>query len=221
MAIDGACRRNGKPDCVASGAVFIEEVSEGCRYETKTLSAYEVGSTNQRGELLALRTALSHAFSTNKSAQIITDSEYIFNAMTKEWHVGWAGRDWLTASFEPVKNSDLWKDIQRIYNSCIDKDLEIDFYHIKGHCIPFGKVTANGLLSIDPTGETLLREMYDKYDTVAYTTRLETLKAANELSLKNNGFLLTDDILRHFVVINAMADAIATRCVDAANSLMD
>lgn len=86
IAIDGACRRNGKPDCIASGGVFIEqytiEGNERNLVGTKILSNYEIQSTNQRGELLALITALDYVWSAKQSTQIVTDSEYIFNAMT-------------------------------------------------------------------------------------------------------------------------------------------
>lgn len=223
IAIDGACRRNGKPDCVASGGVFIEHYDEEAQLVgTKLLSNYETGSTNQRGELLALITALDYAWSAKQPTQIITDSEYIFNAMTKEWFVGWESRGWLTAAYEPVKNNDLWRAIKQVYDKCRDEDVDITFYHIKGHCISFGKVTANTLLTKDTTGMTLLNEVYKKYDATALNgPKAENIKAANVLSVKNNGFEFTPEIIRHFVVINTVADAIATKCVDAADALMD
>lgn len=224
IAIDGACRRNGKPDCIASGGVFIEqyaiEGNDRTLVGTKILSNYEIQSTNQRGELLALITALDYVWSAKQSTQIVTDSEYIFNAMTKEWFVGWESREWLTASYEPVKNSDLWREIKHAYDKCKADDIDITFYHVKGHCIPFGKVTANTLLTKDSTGTTLITEVYKKYDSVAYTTKKQILEDANELSYKNNGFYMPNEIQRHFVVINTMADAIATKCVEAADALM-
>jgi ribonuclease HI len=223
ISIDGACRRNGKPDCVASGGVFIEQYSgdgdEKTLVGTKILSNYEIQSTNQRGELLALITALDYVWSAKQPTQIITDSEYIFNAMTKEWFIGWESREWMTASYEPVKNSDLWREIKHSYDMCILADIDITFYHIKGHCIPFGKVTANTLLKKDDTGQLLLKEVYKKYD-LSRETKQDKLQEANELSWKNNGFYMPHEIQRHFVVINVMADAIATKCVDAADALM-
>lgn len=184
----------------------------------KALSCYEVQSTNQRGELLALLSALDYIWASKQPTQVITDSEYIFNAMTKEWYVGWESRDWLTSAYEPVKNSDMWKEIKHAYEKCKSADIDITFYHIKGHCIPFGKVTANTLLHEDPTGAKLFGAMCYKFDSVA-TLKVDKLREAQELSVKNNGFTLEPDILRKFVVMNSMADAIATKCVDAADSL--
>lgn len=223
IAIDGACRRNGKPDCVASGGVFVKQYNEeNTLVATQLLSVWEVKSTNQRGELLALLKALDYICSSKQNAQIITDSEYLFNAMTKEWYIGWESRDWMTAAYEPVKNSDIWRSIKQVYETCInERNLDILFYHVKGHCIPFGKVTANTLLNVDPTGRALLEEVYKKYDKVASTPKTQQLlEKANELSLKNNGYTLSEEVLRDFVAANVVVDAIATKCVDAADSLM-
>lgn len=219
ISIDGACRRNGKPDCVAAGGVFVATYKDNKIVSTKILSNYEVESTNQRGELLALLTALDHIWVVKQEAQIITDSEYLFNAMTKEWYSGWFAKDWITVSGDPVKNKDIWQNIRQMYLKCVDAGIEIAFYHIKGHCIPFGKVTANGLIDMDTTGLRLLGAVYSKYDTCYYKYE-DKLQNANLLSQKNNGFFLEMSLLRRFVVMNVMADAIATKCVDAADALM-
>lgn len=220
IAIDGACRRNGKPDCIAAGGLYIEHYSDaGDIEQTRAVSCYEIQSTNQRGELLALLVALDYVWSAKQPTQIVTDSEYLFNTMTKEWFVGWESRGWKTASFEPVKNSDMWREIKYVYDKCLLDGIDIVFYHIKGHCIPFGKVTANALLTKDPTGHALKFEVYKKYDAAA-PSKAAKLREANELSIKNNGFAFEDYKLRHFVVINTMADAIATKCVEAADKMM-
>lgn len=218
IAIDGACRRNGKPDCVSAAGVFIREFDEDTKQPicSRRISNFEARSTNQRGELHALLLALNYASAVNKSAKIITDSEYIFNTMTKEWYVGWESRGWKTAAFEPVKNADLWKLIVDAYKSCPS---EVLFYHIKGHCISMGKVTATSLLGADETGEELYMAARRKYETVCTTSRADALKAARELSIKNNGFDLVDTVLKMFVCLNTVADAIATRTVELADSL--
>jgi ribonuclease HI len=221
ISIDGACRRNGKPDCVAAGGVFIQQFDSDLKLQqTSILSNYETASTNQRGELLALLTALDHIWSAKQYTQIVTDSEYLFNAMTKEWYKSWQHKGWVTAVGEPVKNRDLWQEISNAYCRCEDAGIEITFYHIKGHCIPFGKVTANTLLTKDTTGVHLMAEVLLKYDSVCTSTKKDLLEQANALSERNNGFKLPPDKLRQFVVSNVIADAIATKCVEAADALM-
>lgn len=221
ISIDGACRRNGKADCVAAAGVFIQQFDSDLELQqTSIRSNYETKSTSQRGELLALLTSLDYIWSAKQPTQVVTDSEYLFNAMTKEWCRGWQSKGWRTAIGEPVKNKDLWQEISSAYSKCVDAGIEIIFYHIKGHCIPFGKVTANTLLTKDNTGLQLMLESLRKYRIVCGTSRLDALYQANILSEKNNGFKLTPDKLCQFVVANTVADAVATKCVDAADALM-
>lgn len=230
ISIDGACRRNGKPDCVSAGGVFIQTYTGQELISNHTISEYELNSTSQRGEILALLTALRYIKVAMKhlgiqmcETQIITDSEYLFNTMNKEWVYSWSQKGWITSTGEPVKNRDLWEQILAEHSYCTSQGIEITFYHIKGHVIPFGKVTASTLLRADASGGKLLKALYDKYDATLDNiteSRLLLLDKANTLSLKNNGFELTPKLLRDFVVNNTMADIIATECVEAADTLM-
>jgi ribonuclease HI len=221
IAIDGACRRNGKPDCTASGGLFIQAFDDngndiGCAIR----GAYEYCSTNQRGELLALLKALSIVWKNDYSdVTIVTDSEYIFNAMTKQWYKNWIANDWLTRDGNPVKNRDLWENIARYADKCERAENEIIFYHVKGHCIPFGTVTATTSLESDKTGRALLEMVQTKFDNVACSKRT-LFEHAAELSMKNNGFApdINGPVFKSWVVANVMADAIATKVVDEADS---
>lgn len=222
ISIDGACRRNGKPDCLSAGGLFIQEFGESLDepVQTGTMAEYELQSTNQRGEMHALKAALEFLWPRKQQAQIITDSEYLFNAMTKGWVTSWARKGWVTATGEPVKNKDLWEAIHRERKRCVDNNVEVMFYHIKGHCIPFGKVTANSLLSKDSTGQALFNEVKAKYATSQDKDSVKkNIEKAKGLSIKNNGFELDEETLSRFVCANVMADAIATKCVDTADAL--
>lgn len=215
ISIDGACRRNGKPDCVSAGGVFVQRIRPGYVPETLTMSICEHSSTNQRGELSALYLALQYLQAHLVDAIIVTDSEYLFNAMTKKWYDNWANKGWLTATGEPVKNIDLWKNIASVIHE-VELSSDVAFYHIKGHCISFGKVTATKLLDEDLSGKTLLRQVTNKFVDSA-SDKFGTFKAAQELSVKNNGYELPDDVFKRFVIANTMADAIATRAVEIAD----
>jgi len=93
ISIDGACRRNGKPNCVSAGGVFIMHYNNTLELtHTALKSNYELESTNQRGEMLALLTAIDYVYDSKQSAQVITDSEYLFNTMTKNWVGNWRTR---------------------------------------------------------------------------------------------------------------------------------
>lgn len=218
ISIDGACRRNGKPDCTASGGVFIQQFDENRRrVATAVLSAYEYNSTNQRGELLALLKALEYAYSADMEAVVVTDSEYIFNAMTKAWYVNWMHNDWRTRSGDPVKNKDIWLEIAQVCRRLCNADIEVVFYHVKGHCIPFGRVTADNALDRDSSGAWLHSLVQARYDGVA-PTKHTVFDAALKLSERNNGFAPGPNIFKEWVTANVVADAIATKVVDAADS---
>jgi ribonuclease HI len=217
FAIDGACRRNGKPDCISAGGLFIQRFGEnGELWSCSTTGVVDYESTNQRGELLALIKALSVIVDTCTeecdSATIVTDSEYIFNAMTKNWIISWESKGWITAEGNDVKNKDLWMHVSKLV-----KQLRIDiaYYHIKGHTIPFGKVTANKLIAEDVTGRKFLKAFKADYDKKK-DAKAEALRKANELSMRNNDFALTEEMLKDFVSINAVADAVANYIVDEA-----
>ena len=40
--------------------------------------------------------------------ELMSDSRYVIDAMTKNWLKGWKAKGWKTASNQPVKNQDLW-----------------------------------------------------------------------------------------------------------------
>lgn len=222
IAIDGACRRNGKPDCVSAGGVFILHINdEGKATHCETQYTVEYESTNQRGELNALIEALKYIHNSRvTAAQILTDSEYLFNAMTKSWYSRWEFNDWRTASGDAVKNRDLW---ERVGNLVDVMQAEVTYYHIKGHLISFGKSTASRFLETDGTGKLLYKEVFSKFNELSEertATFVSNMEYAQELSKKNNGFELPKRELRNFVVMNTMADAVATRAVEAVDSLM-
>lgn len=217
IAIDGACRRNGKPDCTASGGVFIKHLDDDYCVATKVLSAYEYNSTNQRGELLALLKALEYIYSADMEACVVTDSEYIFNAMTKKWYDSWRNNNWCTRAGDPAKNVDIWREIAHAADKCERAEIEVHYYHVKGHCIPFGRVTADTALDKDSTGYSLYNMVQTRYDTLA-PTKQKVFDAAKELSERNNGFVPHDSVFKKWVIANVVADAIATKVVDAADS---
>lgn len=210
IAIDGACRRNGKPDCISTGGVYVHWLNTDGTIKCHFSFALTEGkSTNQRGELLALYKALHYILDAQDDAIIITDSEYIFNAMTKEWTKRWSANGWKTAGGDAVKNRDLWSEIHTVSECISQSDKSVSYYHIKGHCIPFGAVTADRLLSDDGSGEKLYKEVLKKYITVA-PTKQDVFDKAQKLSEVNNGYALPLNIFRTFVCMNTVVDAIAS-----------
>ena len=214
VAIDGACRRNGKPSCISASSAFIMNYNEYLQLEETTiLSGYEKGSTNQRGELIALLLALDYVCNSKQDARIITDSEYIFNAMTKNWFNTWENNNWTTATGTPVKNQDLWLLVKDLYDKYYENDIDVVFYHIKGHTMHFNKKLAKQSIIADVSGRRLYDAVSQKY--LEDKEVKDIFNKTAEVSKKNNGFAFKGSSLERCVVSNMVADSIAAVVVEA------
>ena len=217
IAIDGACHNNGQADSIGCGACAVIHNDEDGSFVASDLHTgylLEENSTNQRAELHGLSLALSFIVENPADYLVVTDSEYIFNAMTKGWIHNWMCNDWLTSTREPVKNQDLWMEIY--VKLCATERLCEDapcFYHIKGHVVSFGKVTRNSLLSDDPAGFKLIRELIKNFDN-KFDPADDRIQKAQACSERNNGFKLEHSQLRRFVAMNMLADALASYRID-------
>lgn len=219
IAIDGACRDNGKPNCVAgAGVVVLNRQSD----TTQQIMDFELFSTNQRGEILALITALKYCTANHfeDDIQIVTDSAYLLNTIVKEWYRGWRANGWQTREGNDVKNQELWKEAVALYEALVSRrEASINMYHIKGHVIPVGEVTAMALVDKDPTGTALYKHCLDKYDALR-VTKADKIAYAQVVSEEINGFKLPDGILREFVALNCTADIIANVAVNTRTNTM-
>jgi ribonuclease HI len=116
--IDGACSGNPGPGGwggIAKQGNYDAEISGG-----------ENNTTNNRMELLAAIKVLSLLESCN-NILITTDSQYLKNGIEK-WIVQWKKNGWKTADKSPVKNQDLWVELDNI---CQGK--RISWAWVKGH----------------------------------------------------------------------------------------
>jgi ribonuclease HI len=101
---DGACRGNPGPGGWAALLIMGENHKE--------LNGAEGLTTNNRMELTAVIRALQ-ALKRPVQACIYTDSEYVRRGIT-EWVQGWKQRGWRTADKKPVKNQDLWQQLDEL-----------------------------------------------------------------------------------------------------------
>ena len=74
---------------------------------SKEMYGSSQSTTNNRMELTAALEGL-RALNECCEVDIVTDSEYLRNGMTK-WMVNWKKRGWMTAEKKPVINRDLWE----------------------------------------------------------------------------------------------------------------
>lgn len=127
---DGACRGNPGP---GGWGVLIEygELS-------KQLYGGDVSTTNNKMELTAAIMALKEI---KEPCEIIlyTDSKYVLQGI-EEWIHNWKKRGWRGANKKPVKNIDLWKELDQLR----DKH-NIKWNWVKGHSGDPGNETADML----------------------------------------------------------------------------
>jgi ribonuclease HI len=101
---DGACRGNPGPG--GWGALIRINGQE------ESLWGGEKNTTNNRMEMLAAIKSLDY-FSKSSSVSLTTDSGYVKDGITK-WIEGWKRKDWKKADKTPVKNKDLWLELNRL-----------------------------------------------------------------------------------------------------------
>ena len=123
---DGACDPN--PGEAGSGVAVYEigllsELWYGC---------YEPLGTNNTAELNALYKALEIAErmgGPSRRIQILSDSSYSVNAMTK-WSVGWEKNGWTRKGNQELANKELIASMYTLYKRLAEG---VDLAHVKGH----------------------------------------------------------------------------------------
>ena len=116
---DGACIGNPGP----GGWAFVIKYSNG---ETKEFSGSEKYTTNNKMELTAAIKAIKY-FQKKIIINIYTDSKYLKDGITI-WIKKWKLNGWKTSNKKKVKNSDLWKLLEKkIHNH------EVHWAWVKGH----------------------------------------------------------------------------------------
>lgn len=86
----------------------------------------ESHTTNNRMEMTAVIEALK-ALKQPSEVVLTTDSQYVRKGIT-EWITGWKKRNWQTAAKKPVKNAELWREIDRLA-----AEHQIEWRWVKGH----------------------------------------------------------------------------------------
>ncbi len=115
---DGACKGNPGPGGWAALLRY------GAREQE--ISGAERETTNNRMELTAAIRALE-VLKRKCRVQVTTDSEYVKNGITV-WLPQWKLRNWKTAGRKPVKNMDLWQQLE-----ALTLVHEVSWHWVRGH----------------------------------------------------------------------------------------
>lgn len=116
---DGACKGNPGP----GGWGVMLRLGE----HQKTLFGGELQTTNNRMELTAAIRGLQALKKAPARVVLTTDSQYVMKGI-REWMPNWKKRGWKTASRQPVKNADLWQQLDALVNQH-----QVDWRWVKGH----------------------------------------------------------------------------------------
>jgi ribonuclease HI len=115
---DGAC--SGNPGPGGWGAILEYNGT------MRELFGGESQTTNNRMELTAAIEAL-RALKGSCIVELHTDSVYLRDGITK-WIRGWKRNGWKTAAKKPVKNDDLWRELDALANAH-----QVEWRWVRGH----------------------------------------------------------------------------------------
>jgi ribonuclease HI len=125
---DGACKGNPGPG--GWGALLQHDGRE------RELYGGEAQTTNNRMELTAVIRALE-SLKRACAVDVYTDSQYVRNGILS-WIHNWKQNGWKTSDRKPVKNADLWQELERAAARH-----QIKWHWVKGHADNPGNVRAD------------------------------------------------------------------------------
>ena len=129
---DGACKGNPGP---GGWGVLLQ-----AGVHRKELFGGELVTTNNRMELTAVIEAL-RALKRPCDVLLYLDSEYVRKGIT-EWIHGWKAKNWRTAAKQPVKNAELWQELDHLVSTAGHR---IEWRWVKGHAGDPGNEKADEL----------------------------------------------------------------------------
>ncbi len=115
---DGACK--GNPGLGGWGALIVEDGKE------KEIYGGSFNTTNNKMELTATIEALKF-FKDPKIIELYTDSKYVKDGIN-DWINNWKINGWKNASKKPVKNSELWIELDKLTSYH-----KVTWFWVKGH----------------------------------------------------------------------------------------
>ena len=127
---DGACK--GNPGVGGWGALLKSGE------HTKEIFGGEALTTNNRMELTAVIRALE-ALKKPSHVRLHTDSKYVQQGISS-WIHQWKKRGWRTADRKPVKNEDLWRELDELAGKH-----RIEWLWVRGHAGHDGNERADEL----------------------------------------------------------------------------
>lgn len=127
---DGACSGNPGPGGWGALIIFNDH--------RKEIFGHQAETTNNQMEMLAAINALKELKKPCK-IKLYTDSKYLEQGITS-WIKNWQKNNWLKSDNKPVKNVELWQNLQHEI-----KRHDIIWFWVKGHSNNEGNIIADRL----------------------------------------------------------------------------
>ena len=217
IATDGGCKRSGTPQCSSVGVAWFSTDDGDLFYR----AVYENSeSTSQRGELNGLLTALKVAAeraAPYEDVIIITDSEYLYNSVMKGWSTTWERSGW-QGSTGPVKNRDLWEEINKLLRRLNSPTERVFMQWTKGHLISYTPGKIKQSMTIDPTGIGLFMNIKSIANRACETERIVADFVHNRQ--KHGHDVPPKAICLEWCVFNVMADSLASYLASTLDSVI-
>ncbi len=115
---DGACLGNPGPGGWGVRILYPDGT-------VRELGGRAAATTNNRMELQGALAALQ-TIEPGAAAIVYSDSQYVINGLTK-WLPAWKRKGWVTANRAPVKNRDLWMQLDA------EDPGRVEWRHVHGH----------------------------------------------------------------------------------------
>ena len=136
---DGACK--GNPGRGGWGALLRAGTKE------RELFGGEAHTTNNRMELTAVIRALE-SLKRPCAVEIFTDSQYVKNGI-ETWIHNWKRNGWKTADRKPVKNAELWRELEALATQH-----QVTWHWVKGHATDADNIRADELANRGVNGSS-------------------------------------------------------------------
>lgn len=115
---DGSCLGNPGPGGWAARCVDLFDISGGAAHTTNNIM-------EMTAVVRGLETCLERSM---REVSVYTDSRYVMDGITS-WIHGWKKRGWKTAAGTPVKNKELWMQLDAL----VGQFSRVEWHWVKAH----------------------------------------------------------------------------------------
>ena len=139
---DGSCKNNGGVNPKAAYAFILFEITPDYQKELYRESGKIENGTNNIAEMTAMLKALEYwKENYGDSVLVHCDSAYVVNAYRQKWIDNWRRNGWMTKNRTPVKNKELWIELDKFFQD--RQNVRLD--KVEGHSNVYWNNVVDGM----------------------------------------------------------------------------